>query len=122
MHGWVIGDFASLYLQRGRNSWRSQLYLRLKSNAGGTDVHCRAYMSRVIIVFQVIFFGALIVQSWPNGWLATVVTLMFSAGFWSVFIVLGLYLSRREPTELRAIVCNVLDATPVTPLPPPSED
>jgi hypothetical protein len=114
----MIGDHATLSVRYGFNSWRNHLYVRLRSEADGTSVRCCAYMSRIMIAFHVLFAASIIWQFAIIGWAATVAQLILSAAFWSVWIVGGLYLSRREPAELRQIICEVLDANAIAPLPP----
>lgn len=114
----MIGDHATLSVRYGFNSWRSHLYVHLRREVGGTSVRCRAYMSRIMIAFHLLFAAGIIWQFASIGWVATAAQLILSSAFWSVWIVGGLYLSRREPAELRQIICEVCDANAITPLPP----
>ena len=121
MRGWMIGDYATLYLPNGRNSWRNNPYLRLEEEGRGTILQSRAYLSRVMIVFQMMVTGGAVLPAISYGWLVVIGACIISGAFWSVFIVAGLYISRHDPSRLREIVCQLLDAIPVTPLPPPPE-
>lgn len=78
-------------------------------------------MSRIMIAFHVALTGAVIWETYDKGWLALFSMLFFNVAFWSPWIITGLYLSRGEPLELRRIVCELLDAEPITPLPSPPE-
>lgn len=113
----MIGGHATLSVRYGFNWWRNHLYMHLQSEVDGTSVRCRAYMSRIMIAFHVLFAASIIWQFASVGWVVTVAQLILSSAFWSVWIVGGLYLSHREPAELRQIICDVLDANAITPLP-----
>jgi hypothetical protein len=118
--GWVLGNYATLYLRNGRNSWRNHLYVHLADDGAGTRVSCRAYMSRVMIAIHACillpFFGYLSI-----GWFAAVAFLVGCSAFWSAFIVSGLYLPREEPAILRERLSQALDAVPVSALPRPAK-
>ena len=82
--GRMIGDHATLSVRYGFNSWRSHLYVHLRREVDGTSVRCRAYMSRIMIAFHLLFAAGIIWQFASIGWVATAAQLILSSAFWSV--------------------------------------